>query len=72
MEQTTHTNMLTEACKLYLESDYILAAMRALENFTYHVTMPYLNFVEQSDQNMLVGKIVAVKRPARRQVEYFG
>ena len=47
--------MLTEACKLYLESEYIVAGMRALANFTYEVTMPYLNCVERSDQNDLVG-----------------
>ena len=54
LEQTPKTNMLTEACKLYLESDYIIAALKALANFTYTVTMPYLNCIERSNQNDLV------------------
>jgi len=54
LEETSNTNMLTEACKLYLESEYIIAAMRALANFTYRVTMPYLNCIERSNQNELV------------------
>ena len=45
------TTLLVQACKLYLECDFIIAAMRALANFTYSVTMPYLNFVGKSDQN---------------------
>ena len=57
LEETTHQNMLVEACALYLESEYIIAAMRALANFTYMVTMPYLNLIEKSDQNMLMSKL---------------
>ena len=54
LEQTTKCNMLTEACKLYLECDYIIAALKSLANFTYKVTMPYLNCIEKSDQNDLI------------------
>ena len=46
--------MLTGTCKLYLESEYVTAALKAVANFTYTVTMPYLNCVERSDQNDLV------------------
>ena len=46
--------MLTEACKLYLESEYIVAALRSLANFTYNATMPYLNCIERSNQDDLV------------------
>ena len=35
--------MLSEACKLYIESEYITGAWKALANFTYKVTMPFLN-----------------------------
>ena len=42
LEQTTKCNMLTEACKLYIECDYIIATLKALGNFTHSVTMPYL------------------------------
>ena len=54
LDQTINTNMLTEACKLYLESEYIVTALKALANFTYSVTMPYLNCIERSDQNALM------------------
>ena len=40
LEETSHTNMLTEACKLYLKSEYIIAVMCALANLTHCVTMP--------------------------------
>ena len=53
LNETTLNNMLVQACRLYLECDFIVAAMRALANFTYFVTMPYLNLVEKSDQNKL-------------------
>ena len=54
LNRTTHHNMLTEACKLYLENDYIVTAWKALSNLTYFVTMPYLNCIERSNQNDLV------------------
>ena len=47
-------NMLIQACRLYLECDYIIASLKALANFTYKVTMPFLNCVEKTDQNELV------------------
>ena len=50
---TSLNNMLVHACHLYLECDFIIAAMRAFANFDYFVTMPYLNFIEKSDQNEL-------------------
>ena len=50
-----YTNMLTEACRLYLEREreYIVTALKALANFTYKVTMPYLNCIERSTQDMI-------------------
>ena len=53
LSDTSLNNMLVHACRLNLECDFIIAAMRALANFTYFVTMPYLNFIEKSDQNDL-------------------
>ena len=47
-------NLLVRACRLYLESELILAGFKGLANFTYFITMPYLNFVEKSDQSALV------------------
>ena len=57
LSDTTQNNMLVQACRLYLECDFIIARMRALANFTYIVTMPYLNFVERSDQNDLCNSL---------------
>ena len=53
LEETTNNNLLVQACRLYLENEYTVAALKALSYFTYKVTMPYLNFVEKSDQNDL-------------------
>lgn len=46
LAQTPLNNLLIRACKIYLESDFILAGFKALANFTYRVTMPFLNCVE--------------------------
>ena len=54
LERTAKNNLLIRGCKLYLESDYIRAALKALGNFTYYVTMPFLNCIERCDQNQLV------------------
>ena len=54
LERTHLNNLLVRACRLYLESDYIKTALRALANFTYCVTMPFLNCVERCNQNQLV------------------
>ena len=44
-------NLLIRACRIYLENDFILAGLKA--NFTYKVTMAFLNCVEISNQNKL-------------------
>ena len=54
LERTHLNNLLVKACRLYLESDYITVSLKALSNFTYRVTMPYLNAVERVDQNELI------------------
>ena len=51
--------MLTECSKLYIESEYIIAALKALANLTYKVTMPFyemhsMNCIEKSNQDYLV------------------
>ena len=53
LSETTYNNSLVQACRLYLENDYILAALKALSYFTYKVTMPYLNCVKKCDENDL-------------------
>ena len=54
LEETPTSNLLVQACKLYAENEYILAALKALGYFTYKITMPFLNCVEQCDQNSLL------------------
>ena len=54
LERTQLNNLLVRGCRLYLESDYIPVSLKALSNFTYRVTMPYLNAVERVDQNDLM------------------
>ena len=51
LETTSKNNLLVRACRLYLESDFVMAVLKALSNFTYTVTMPFLNYVERVDQN---------------------
>ena len=55
LNETPHNNLLVRVCKLYVNIEYILAAFKALANFTYRVTMPYLNCVESErcDQEYL-------------------
>ena len=54
LNETSKNNLLTRACSLYLESEFIMTALKALSFFTYKVTMPYLNMVERCNQNDLV------------------
>jgi hypothetical protein len=53
LERTSKNNMLVRACRLYLECDFIIAGLKALSNFTYEVTMPFLNCVERVNQSDL-------------------
>ena len=54
LDRTAKNNLLIRACKLYLESDFIVESLKVLSNFTYYVTMPFLNCVEHNDQNQLI------------------
>ena len=54
LNETPLNNLLVRACRIYLENDFIIAGLKALANFTYKVTMPFLNFVERTDQDSLV------------------
>lgn len=53
LERTSRSNLLVRACRLYLESEFVIAGLKALSNFTYYITMPFLNCVERVDQNAL-------------------
>ena len=54
LDETPLNNLLVHACRIYLEDDFVIAGLKVLANFTYEITMPYLNCVERSDQNTLV------------------
>ena len=54
LETTTYNNLLVQACRLYSQSEYVRAALKALGYFTYKITMPFLNCVERCDQNSLL------------------
>ena len=54
LNDTSCSNLLVQACKLYVDNDYIVAAFKALAYFTFKVTMPFLNCVERCDQNSLL------------------
>ena len=54
LNTTSYNNLLGQACRLYLECGYVIFALKALDNFTFYVTMPFLNCVEKTDQIDLV------------------
>ena len=54
LTETPLNNLLVRACRLYVDNDFISAGFKVLANFTYRVTMPYLNFAEISSQSDLV------------------
>ena len=54
LNDTTCSNLLVQACTMYIENEYIIAAFKALGYFTFRVTMPFLNCVERCDQNSLL------------------
>ena len=53
LNETPLNNLLVRSCRLYVENEFILAGFKALANFTYNVTMPFLNCVEKCDQEYL-------------------
>ena len=54
LDDTSCFNLLVQACKIYVENEYIIAAFKALAYFTFKVPMPFLNCVERCDQNSLL------------------
>lgn len=54
LDRTSKKNLLVRACRLYIESDLIRAALKPLGYFTYTVTMPFINAIVKCDQNELV------------------
>ena len=54
LEETPLNNLLVRAFRIYLANDFIIAGFKALANFTYKITMPFLDCIEKSNQNILV------------------
>ena len=52
LEETSLSNLLVQACKLYIENEYLMAAFKALGYFTFKVTIPFLNCVEQCNKDL--------------------
>ena len=53
LERTSKNKLVVKACRLHLESDFLMTGLKALTNFTYPVTMPFMNCVKRVDQNAL-------------------
>ena len=54
LHNTKSNNLLLQACRLYLECDFIIIGLKVLAWFTYCVTLPFLNMTQLSTQNDLV------------------
>ena len=54
LQKTTSNEMLVQACRLYLECEYVLIGLKVLAWFTFCITLPFLNMTEVSTQKDLV------------------
>ncbi|KAK6179055.1 hypothetical protein SNE40_011501 [Patella caerulea] len=52
--QTKSNNQLVQACRVYLECEFIVIGLKVLSWFTYKVTLPFLNMVELCSQKDLL------------------
>ena len=53
LTETPKSNLLVEACRLYLECEFLLTELKVLSYFTFKVTPLFLNFVEKNNQEKL-------------------
>ena len=54
LKDTKSNNQLVQACRVYLECDFVIIGLKVLSWFTYKVTLPFLNMVELSSQKELL------------------
>ena len=54
LKDTKSNNQLVQACRVYLECEFIIIGLKVLSWFTYKVTLPFLNMVELSSQKDLL------------------
>ena len=52
--ETWKSNLLTEACKLYVNCELFITELHLLAVFTQKVTLPFLNCIEKSTQEELL------------------
>lgn len=54
IDEVDHTNLLIESCNLYLSSELFITELEVLSYFNHHVTFPFLNCMEKSQQKDLL------------------
>ena len=54
LDETHLVNQHVEAARMYTHCDFFLTELKVIAYFSYHVTLPFLNFVEKSTQETLV------------------
>ena len=54
LAETWKTNLLVEACKLYVDCELFVTELHLLALFTKKITLPYLNCLEKSSQSNLL------------------
>ena len=53
LNETKMDHLLVQACRLYIECEFLITELQALTYFTYKITLPFLNCVEVYDQLQL-------------------
>ena len=54
LAETWKSNLLVEACKIYLECPFFLTELQLLAYFTHKITLPFLNCIEKCSQEELL------------------
>lgn len=54
LHETWKSNLLVEACRLYVDCELFITELHVLAVFTKHVTLPFLNAMEKLTQKQLV------------------
>ena len=54
LEETWKSNLLVQACKIYLNCELFLTELQLLAYFTKKITLPFLNCVEKCSQEQLL------------------
>ena len=54
LAETHLVNQYVEVTHMYIQCEFFLTELEVIAYFSYHVTLPFLNFVEISTQNTLL------------------